>query len=240
MTVSTFKFDINDLNIDLLKIEDVLGYKEGDDRDIVNALLEEIMVEKELFSGIRAEYKIFDNIEFVDSDKSLTISNINFETHKTIFGQLKKSDSIALFLCTAGKEFGIRSRKAMNEGDPLKSYIYDIVGSIVVDATADMMQSELEKSARAVGKKNTNRYNPGYCGWNITEQHKLFQLMPDNFCGIRLNESALMDPEKSLSGIIGIGESVRFNRNVCNLCDMKNCQFREKNDQKVKKRSITV
>jgi len=41
-----------------------------------------------------------------------------------------------------------------------------------------------------------------------------------------------MDPIKSVSGIIGIGENVRFNPYTCNLCDNKNCIYgnaREKN-----------
>lgn len=59
------------------------------------------------------------------------------------------------------------------------------------------------------GMVTTNRFNPGYCGWDVTEQHKLFSLMADNYCGIRLTESALMDPVKSGSGFIGIGKSVK-------------------------------
>jgi hypothetical protein len=227
MTLSTFNFEFKDLVVDLKQIERVLGYGEGEDREIVNSVVEEILQEPELFSNIRAEYKIYDNIEFVAADKSLNINGINFLTHKIVFGQLKKSDSLAVFLSTAGEEIGRRTRKAMSEGDPLTGYIYDMVGSIVVDAAADRMQSELEKAIIAAGKKITNRYSPGYCGWDVTEQHKLFRLLPDNYCRIRLTGSALMEPEKSVSGIIGIGKNVRYNRYRCSLCDMKDCTFRE-------------
>ena len=227
MTQSNFQFDYKDIDIDLKKIEDVLGYGEGDDREIVNSVIEEILNEPDLFRNIRAEYKIYDNIQFVDSDKSLNINNINFQIHKIVYRQIKKADSLAVIFSTAGEEIGIRTRKAMSEGDPLTGYIYDIVGSLVVDAAADLVQSELEKSVLSGGRKITNRYSPGYCGWNVSEQHKLFRLVPDNFCGIRLTDSALMDPVKSISGIIGIGEKVRFNRNTCRLCDMKDCAYRE-------------
>jgi hypothetical protein len=227
MIYSTFQFKYQDLDIDLTQIEKVLGYGEGEDREIVNVVIEGILNEPELFSNIRAEYKIYKNIEFVNADKSLNINDINLQTHKLIYGQLKKADSLAVFLCTAGEEIGIRVRKTMAGGDPLTGYIYDIIGSIVVDAAADRMQGELEKSILSEGKKNTNRYSPGYCGWDVSEQHKLFRLLPDNFCRIRLTESALMDPVKSMSGIIGIGESVRYNPYRCSLCDMKDCAFRE-------------
>jgi cobalamin-dependent methionine synthase I len=120
----------------------------------------------------------------------------------------------------------LRSRKSMQERDLLRGYIYDVVGSEVAEAAADIMQNELENNVSFSGKRITNRYSPGYCSWNVSEQHKLFQLMPDNFCGIRLTESALMDPVKSVSGIIGIGEFVKRNAYTCNLCDMKDCIYR--------------
>lgn len=227
MTQSNFQIDYKDLNIDLQKIENVLGYGEGNDREIVNSVIEEILNEPDLFRNIRAEYKIFENIKFVDSDKSLNINNINFQIHKTVYGQIKRSDSLAVILSTAGAEIGIRARKAMSEGDPLTGYIYDIVGSLVVDAAADLVKSELERIILSDGMKITNLYSPGYCGWDVSEQHKLFRLVPYNFCGIRLTDSALMDPVKSLSGIIGIGEKVRFNRHTCRLCNMKDCAYRE-------------
>jgi hypothetical protein len=227
MTHTAFQFDFKDLTVDLTQIEKVLGYGEGYDREIVNSVIEDILNEPELFSNIKAEYRIYDNIEFAVTDKSLNINHINLQIHKIVFGQLKKADSLAVFLCTAGEEIGIRTRKVMSEGDPLTGYICDILGSIVVDAAADMMQSELEKAILSAGKKITNKYSPGYCGWDVSEQHKLFRLVPDNFCGIRLTDSALMDPVKSISGIIGIGESVRYNPYRCSLCEMKNCAYRE-------------
>jgi hypothetical protein len=227
MTHKTFQFKFNELDIDLKQIEKVLGYGEGSDRDIVDYLIAEILGEPDLFTGIKAEYKIYDDIEFIDSDKSLAIKNINFEIHKIVFGQLRKADSLAFFLCTAGPEPGTRSRKSMADGDPLKGYIYDMLGSIAVDAAADLMQAELERIIVSSGKKITNRYSPGYCGWHVSEQHKLFRLLPDNFCGIRLTDSALMDPIKSISGIIGIGKDVRYNQHTCSLCDMKECAYRD-------------
>jgi hypothetical protein len=227
MKHKTFQFDFSDLEVDLKQIENVLGYGEGDDREIVNSVIEELLREPEIFRNIRAEYRIYDTVEFVSSDKSMNINGINFNINKTLFGQLKKSGSMAVFICTAGEEIGNRTRKAMSEGDPLTGYMYDITGSIVVDAAADRMQSELEKAIFAAGKKNTNRYSPGYCGWDVSEQHKLFRLLPDNFCGIRLTDSALMDPVKSISGIIGIGSDVRYNPYRCSLCEMKDCAYRD-------------
>jgi len=232
MKTSTFQFEFNDLNLSVSQIENVIGYNEEDDREFVTDLIEELLKESEKICNIKAQYAIFNGIRFDNETKSVEINDISFQIKKIVFGQIKKSDSAAIFLCTAGAEIGIRSRKAMHERDLLRGYIYDVIGSEVVEAAADIMQNELEKAVISSGKKITNRYSPGYCGWDVAEQHKLFRLMPDNFCGIRLTESALMDPVKSVSGIIGIGENVRLNPYTCNMCDMKDCIYRKAKERK--------
>jgi hypothetical protein len=225
VTKSTFQFDFIDLKLSVSRIEDVIGYKEGEDRELVTDLIEEILEESKEISKIKAQYNIFSGVHFDNETKSVEINNISFTIKKIVYSKIKKSDSVAIFLCTAGEEIGIRSRKAMQERDLLRGYIYDVVGSEIVDSAADLMQNELKMALVSSGKKITNRYSPGYCGWDVAEQHKLFQLIPNNFCGISLSESALMDPVKSVSGIIGIGENVKMNHYTCSLCDLKDCIY---------------
>jgi len=214
------------------QIENIMGFNEDDDREFVRSLIQEILTESEEIADIRAQYAIFSNISFDSGNKSVTINSTSFNIRNIVFGQLRKSDSVAIFLCTVGEEIGKRSRKAMHERDLLRGYIYDVVGSELVEAAADLMQKELERNAAEEGLKITNRYSPGYCSWDVTEQHKLFQLIPYNFCGIRLNESALMNPEKSVSGIIGIGKNVKSNSYSCRICDMKDCIYRKAAEKK--------
>ena len=227
MEHSTFAYEFRDLDVDLSQIQHVLGYGEGDDHAIVEAVLAQILSGQDLFKGIRTEYKIFDDPVFNPTDKSVSLGYVHFQTNRILFNQLKGSDSIAVFLCTAGEEVGARIKASMAEGDPVTGYICDMLGTLVVDAAADRMQLELEQRVLRAGKRITNRYSPGYCGWEVAEQHKLFSLMENNFCGIRLTDSALMDPIKSISGFIGIGRKVKYNEYTCSLCDMKNCAYRE-------------
>jgi hypothetical protein len=226
MKRKTFQFDFKDLKIESSMIEEVLGYNEDDDRGFVISLIDEILTESELISDIKAQYTLFDDILFDNSSGSVTVNKLTFNVQKIVFTQLKKSESVALFLCTAGSGIGIRSRKAMQERDFLRGYIYDVVGSNIVEATADLMQAELGKSMIGSGRMITNRYSPGYCGWDVGEQHRLFELIPDNYCGVRLTTSALMDPEKSISGIIGIGKNVKNNPYTCRMCNQRDCVYR--------------
>jgi hypothetical protein len=122
----------------------------------------------------------------------------------------------------------------MQEKDFLKGYIYDIIGSEIVEAAADLMQSDMEKNLIKSDLKITNRYSPGYCGWNVAEQHKLFHLIPENYCGIRLTDSALMDPVKSISGFIGIGKEVKNNPYTCRMCSHDDCVYRRIREERMK------
>ncbi len=227
MINKVFQFDFNDLNLSSSRIETVLGYREGEDREFVTSLIEEILTESSEICNIKAEFRVFGDVRFDNDTKSVEINKIRFQIKKIVFSHIKKSDSVAIFLCTAGKELGIRSREAMQERDLLRGYIYDVIGSEIVEAAADLMQTDLEKTMFDSGERITNRFSPGYCGWDVAEQHKLFQLIPENYCGIHLTPSALMDPVKSISGIIGIGKNVKYNPYTCGMCDMKDCIYRK-------------
>ena len=232
MKDAKFQFAFSDLGIMVSHIESILGYDENGEREIVQYLIDEALSEAKQYCNIRAEYRIYKKVGFDNHIKSLVINDICFSIQKIVFNQMKKTETIAVFSCTAGEEIGKRSREELMGGDPLKGYIFDVIGSMVVDGAADLMQDELLVSVSQSGHKITNRYSPGYCGWSVAEQHKLFQLLPDNFCGIRLTESALMDPVKSVSGIIGIGEHVRYYKYTCIYCDMKDCTYRNVKEEK--------
>jgi hypothetical protein len=227
MTGSTFHFDFKDLKLTVPQIERVLGYEVDEAKEIVEDIIPAVLHESEKISLIKGEYRIFDNIEFIENEKSVKILDQRFNIGKIIYGQLKKSDSVAVFLCTAGEAIGLRSNKEMKNGDMLTGYVFDVVGSEIVELAADLMQKELGNMLLKEEKKISNRFSPGYCGWDVAEQQKLFSLMPYNFCGIRLTPSALMDPVKSISGFIGIGRNVKRAPYTCNLCDMKDCIYRK-------------
>ncbi len=205
-----------------------MGYEPGTAPEPVTLLIGEISEELMTIGESRAEYRIFDGISLDTARKTIGIGGIVFNVRPIIFRQLKDADAVALFICTAGPLIGEMSRKCMQEGDLLKGYVYDVIGSEIVENAADRMQEDIRETALSAGKKITNRFSPGYCGWDVAEQHTLFTFFRNNFCGITLTESALMNPVKSVSGIIGIGAGVRFAPYQCNMCDDKNCIYRNR------------
>jgi hypothetical protein len=208
-----------------------MGYSPGTAPEPVTGLIREVSEELMPLGEVRSEYMIFENISSSPEDKTIEVNGVIFAVKPIIFRQIKDAEKVALFICTAGPEVGLRSRRSMKEGDLLRGYVYDVIGSEVVENAADRMQEELRLSVAGEGLKITNRFSPGYCGWDVAEQHKLFGFFPDNYCGITLTESALMNPVKSVSGLIGIGREVLNAPYQCHLCDDKYCIYRGKRSE---------
>ncbi len=143
-----------------------------------------------------------------------------------VSGQLGRSEGAAVFLCTAGPGIGELSRHLMSSGDPFTGFIADTIGSLVVERAMDRVQGRLEQFVGTLGLRITNRYSPGYCGWHVQEQQKLFRLLPAGFCGVSLTGTSLMQPIKSVSGVIGLGPAVRHSPYTCRLCELEDCLYR--------------
>ena len=117
----------------------------------------------------------------------------------------------------------------MQEGDMVRVFVADAVGSVIAERVADRMQESMAAYVADRGYRHTNRFSPGYCGWHVSEQQRLFSLFPQPApCGVTLTDSSLMLPIKSVSGVIGIGSNVRYLDYTCGLCDLANCYKRKR------------
>ena len=221
-----FSFHHDEIKISRDAFACALGYGVSEMPSPLLESIEDVLEHGDSLCKIMGGYKTIMPIHFDHGRDCLQIDSQTFNTKKVVFQQLKKAESVAVFACTAGNEIIERSRELMKEGELLKGYVYDVFGSLVVEEAMDHIQDDLRNKMREAGLKITNRYSPGYCGWDVSEQKKLFKILPEKFCGIELTDSCLMHPIKSISGIIGIGKSVKFNEYTCNLCDEADCLYR--------------
>jgi hypothetical protein len=221
-----YQLSFHDLGIDPQSIAPILGY-EGELPDYLLQDVKEVMDETDSGYEIRGGYQIFDRISFEKDNYILRVNGQDFHVGKIVYNQLKNSEKIAVFVCSAGHGIEEWTKKSMSQNEPLKGFIADILGSTVVEAAIERIQQTLNEQMNSDGLKITNRYSPGYCGWPTQEQQSLFALLDDT-CGIQLTDSFLMYPIKSVSGFIGIGKNVRFNPYTCRLCDIGQCIYRNK------------
>ena len=138
----------------------------------------------------------------------------------TIARQLGGSESFAFFVATAGMEY---ERLRKEEKDPVRVFVADAVGSVMVERCADLMENTIQASIDKLGWRHTNRFSPGYCGWDVADQQQLFPLLGNAPCGVTLTEGQMMIPVKSVSGVIGLGPTVKKHPYPCALCNNKGC-----------------
>lgn len=223
-----FSLTFDHLVFDPANIVSVFGYPSNQCPDHILDIINNLIGKVPSKCNIQGGYKIFNNVERLENKQHYRVENVNFDIGKIISTQLRKAHSVALFVCTIGSGLESWANKLIKEGDFIAGYIVDAIASETVDLAMDVIQDNLEKDAQTKNEKITNRYSPGYCGWQVSEQHKLFSLLPENFCNITLTDSALMVPIKSVSGIIGIGQDVKKVGYTCQFCDKKDCIYRRK------------
>jgi len=150
-----------------------------------------------------------------------------FHLGSIISRQLKGSTAYAFFIATAGTEYEDYQQQMKQQGDEVRVFIADALGSVIVERCADVMERQLQASIDKLSWHHTNRFSPGYCGWPVSEQQELFPLFGGHTCGVRLTEGSLMVPIKSVSGIIGLGAGVSWKGYTCHLCDYDKCYKRK-------------
>lgn len=218
-----FSLSSEDLCIEARHVEDAMGCYENGTPDPFPDLIKKAIDGISSKIEVKGGYRYCDDIDFAQGSSTLRLENVRFSLGRIIGRQVSGIESAAVFACTAGSMISDLSKASMQAGDLIQGYILDTIGSVVVEKAMDVIQQRLSEAEESQGRKITNRLSPGYCGWHISEQHELFSLLPWNFCGIRLSESSLMLPLKSVSGIIGIGKKVKRLEYPCKICDKQKC-----------------
>jgi len=74
----------------------------------------------------------------------------------------------------------------------------------------------------------TPRINPGYGNLALEKQRIVFALLSGDRIGVTLTEKCMMQPRKSLSLTIGIGEGFTIEKSMGRYrhCGMINCPYR--------------
>ncbi len=204
-----------------------IGYPRNHNDNNIDKMIDDVIRLSKEKINIHSGYKIFNNIEIYPDRTGMKIGGKEFRTQKIITSQMRKAESVALFLCTIGPQMENWSQELIQEGELLRGYIVDAVASESVEKAMDLTHDHLERQMRRDGLGITNRFSPGYCRWPVSDQHKLFSLLPPGFCGITLTESSLMVPVKSVSGFIGIGPEAKRQDYACKICDDTTC-FRKR------------
>jgi len=176
---------LNDLKVSLQdnRIRVRLGYKvkTGEVNSSVNQYLEEF---KSLLPDLIKPKAVYALLDYEETNK-----------HPVFKG----AEKTALCLCTIGPELEKKCSRLMERGDILKGFVLDCLGSEAVEDIARQSDLLIAERARDLGLWPSKRFSPGYGIWDIKEQKYVFGLLPSDKVGVRLTDTFMMIPRKSVS-----------------------------------------
>jgi len=136
------------------------------------------------------------------------------------------AESLALFVATLGERVSARIGEMFAADDMARGFVLDAVASVSADLLTERLAGRYRERVSGEGTAVLG-YSPGYCGWHITGQRKLFERLRPDEIGISLNDSCLMQPLKSVSGVLvaGPGSIHRFRPDFsfCEACTTRQC-----------------
>lgn len=145
-----------------------------------------------------------------------------------------RAHNLALFAITLGKRISQEIEERFAANDVALACVLDSVASAATDRMAEIAEKHFLKvlSRKGAARPGTAvlGYSPGYCGWHISGQRKLFDFLRPEQIGISLRDSFLMQPLKSISGVMisGPKEIHSFDNSYafCDQCDTHSCRER--------------
>jgi len=161
-------------------------------------------------------------------------SRLYLEGNTVLHGSLLSSvlanaKELAAIVCTIGSKLENEVTDYFDSNKPLRGLLLDGIGSAAVDSLTQEVCKLMAHEASSRGYQASSPLNPGMAGFPISEQWRLFQLVPAQEIGVSLTSSGVMVPRKSASMVIGIGPQMTTwtQAEVCARCNLKKtCPYR--------------
>ena len=153
-------------------------------------------------------------------EDAVTVEGVRFVS-RVLARNLSKVGKVFPFVLTLGK--GVDAI-IDDTTDILEKYLLDEIGNIALRESRQQLERHISQQ---YAFDNISYMSPGSLeNWPIVEQKKLFALLNgvESAISVRLTDSCLMIPRKSISGIYFPSE-VTFNS--CQLCPRKRCESRK-------------
>jgi hypothetical protein len=225
------------LNIDE---EEVLRYQGCDSNNLknVNPIIIKITREEidKAYSLIETK-GIYDFVKVnqihIDKGELNLTNGLSLNVNNRMLDSLKEIDYIVFGIVTIGHFLEDKVFEYFSSKDFPKALALDAAGTVSVRYLRSYLSDLIYKKAGGKRLYITKYYSPGEEGWAIDQQKNIFQIIPADKIGVKITDSYMMIPQKSLSFISGIGmnpEIATRKEHSCKTCKAINCQFRKNFD----------
>lgn len=214
------------LNIEEDEILRLLGYKGSEpNEEVLCSVQEEIQKSKTYLKPQVWFEKIL--IKNIDKDKVILENSIVLEG-EFISSKLKECDYIIVSLTTLGTEIDKIINASFEEGSYLKGMVIDNIGTAAIGYVGKIFWNSLVDNLKGTDIGISQRLSPGDNSWPIEEQKKIFDCFKGTDISVKLLDSCLMTPFKSITAIYGFGKNIGITKteHICSECSMQNCNYR--------------
>lgn len=183
--------------------------------------------EEQLYYVLKTQDKIKKNTEIVIVYKCENISEITedaviLEGGAKYTGEMlprifKDATQIVTCLIT------LKGYEALKEGisDVTEQYFLDAWGSTYVESAQAWLANYLQCELEIIEKKRTYLWSPGQHKFDLSNQKTVFEILQPEEEGCTLNESYMMSPVKTGSGIWGVVDMGTKDMLLpCNYCEL--------------------
>jgi hypothetical protein len=135
-----------------------------------------------------------------------------------------------LVAVSAGRSCEEHARRLWEDSKPDEYFFLEMYGSAVVEHLVASMSGRICDLAEPNGYMAVPHYSPGYTGWNVADQNKLFELMvrrlsrplPEN---LEVLSSGMLRPKKSLLAVVGLAPNNGHGRPGARVVPCESCAF---------------
>lgn len=143
-------------------------------------------------------------IQEMGQSKIILSKSIVFES-KDLAKMLRDCEEILLMGATAGNDIIDAIREDTDANDLTRGVVLDAVASEMVDASLDWIINYFNHELRRENKQIIKRrFSAGYGDFMLENQNLIYNILDLGHIGIRINESCIFMPEKSVTAVGGI------------------------------------
>lgn len=215
----------NKLNLNKTEIYKYLEIEGNQSIEALDQTIDQMIQEIKRVSNSQYNYKVYKT--FTIQEATINLNNGEFIIKSRDLAQhLHGSQKIIVMAVTAGTAVDHLIKKNLVK-DASKGLITDAVASTFVEALAD---ASCEKIVDEYGNDRNFRYAPGYGDLSLTVQSDILQtLKADKTIGLYANNSHMLVPSKSITGIFGLFDQPIHKNKSCNNCHVVNdCSYRKR------------
>jgi hypothetical protein len=147
-----------------------------------------------------------------------------------------QAHSAVLVAVSAGKECEEMARELWRDSKPDEYFFMEMFGSAIVEHLVTVANGRICGWADANAMVALPHYSPGYSGWDVADQVRLWNLLRQNHGGgfpgeLEVLETGMLRPKKSLLAVVGVTRNLELAQRFaglipCENCSLPGCQYR--------------